>query len=264
MVILPVLPNQAYGPYAVLNPFEVWLMVVLIVGMGLGGYVAYKVFGAQGGVLLSGVLGGLISSTATSVSSARSARNGSQTASLASLVVMIASAIAMVRVIVEVAVVAAPSLPALGPPLGAMLGAMVIITAAAYFITRKEKATLPEQHNPAELKPAFIFAIIYAVIKLAVAYANDQFGHAGLYVVGIISGLADMDAITLSTSRMVGNQQLDAGTGWRVILIAAMSNLVFKAGIVGVLGGMKVFSMVAVLFGASLAAGGLILWLWPS
>lgn len=264
MVILPVLPNQTYGPYAVLNPFEVWLMVVLIVGMGLGGYVAYKVFGAQGGVLLSGVLGGLISSTATSVSSARSARNGSQSAPLASLVIMIASAIAMVRVIVEVAVVAAPSLAALGPPLGAMLGAMVLITAAAYFITRKEKATLPEQHNPAELKPAFIFAIIYAVIKLAVAYANDQFGHAGLYVVGIISGLADMDAITLSTSRMVGNQQLDAGTGWRIILIAAMSNLVFKAGIVGVLGGMKVFAMVTTLFGACLAAGGLILWLWPS
>jgi uncharacterized membrane protein (DUF4010 family) len=237
--------------------------VVLIVGLGLGGYVAYKVFGARGGVLLSGLLGGLISSTATSVSSARSVRDGIQTPPLASLVIMIASTIAMVRVLVEVGIVGMHNLAVLAGPLGTMLGAMVLITLAAWmFVRREDVPKLPEQHNPAEFKPALIFALIYAVIKLAVAAANDHLGHSGLYLVGLVSGLADMDAITLSTARLVDSQKLDPNTGWRVILIATMSNLAFKAGIVGILGGWKVFTHVAILFGASLVAGGAILWLW--
>jgi uncharacterized membrane protein (DUF4010 family) len=264
MVILPILPNQSFGPYAVLNPFEIWLMVVLIVGLGLGGYVAYKILGARGGVLLSGILGGLISSTATSVSSARSVRDGAQSPALASLVIMIASTIAMVRVLVEVGAVATTKFPSLAGPLGAMLGAMIVITFVAWLLTRKEQeARLPEQHNPAELRPAFVFALIYAFIKLAVAAANDHLGHSGLYIVGVVSGLADMDAITLSTARMVDSQKLDPATGWRVILIASMSNLAFKGSIVAALGGIKVFTHVALWFGASLLAGGVILLLWP-
>lgn len=264
MVILPILPNQSFGPYAVLNPFEIWLMVVLIVGLGLGGYVAYKIFGARGGVLLSGILGGLISSTATSVSSARSVRDGGQSPALASLVIMIASTIAMVRVLVEVGAVAPTRLASLAGPLSTMLGAMVVITLVAWFLTRREQtAKLPEQHNPAELRPAFVFALIYAFIKLAVAAANDHLGHSGLYIVGVVSGLADMDAITLSTARLVDSQKLDPATGWRVILIASMSNLAFKGGIVAALGGIKVFTHVALWFGASLLAGGAILLLWP-
>ncbi|HSJ03876.1 MAG: MgtC/SapB family protein [Verrucomicrobium sp.] len=264
MVILPILPNQSFGPYAVLNPFEVWLMVVLIVGLGLGGYVAYKILGARAGVLLSGVLGGLVSSTATSVSAARGVRGGTQTPPLASLVIMIASTIAMVRVLVEVCLVAAHQIPALIGPLATMLGAMLAITFVAWAFNRKEKAAnVAEQHNPAELKPAFIFALIYAFIKLAVAAANDHLGHSGLYVIGLVSGLADMDAITLSTARLVDGNKLNPDTAWRVILLAAMSNLAFKGVMVGALGGLKVFTHVAVWFGASLMAGGVILWLWP-
>lgn len=264
MVILPVLPNRSMGPYGVLNPFEIWLMVVLIVGLGLGGYVAYKVFGARGGVLLSGVLGGLISSTATSVSSARGVRAGTQTAALGALVILIASTIAFARVLVEVGLVAAPRIPQLAPPLAAMFGIMVALTVIAFFVTRKEaEARLPEQHNPAELKPAIIFAIVYALIKLAVAAANEHLGHQGLYLVGIVSGLADMDAITLSTARLVDAEKLPASTGWRIILLASLSNLAFKGGIVAALGGKRVFFHVAVWFAAGLAAGGVILWLWP-
>ena len=91
LVILPVLPNQAYGPYAVLNPFQIWLMVVLIVGISLIGYVAYKFFGAQRGAVLGGLLGGLISSTATTVSFARRTATAPASAGLAALVIMIAS-----------------------------------------------------------------------------------------------------------------------------------------------------------------------------
>ena len=263
MVILPVLPHENYGPFGALNPFEIWLMVVLIVGMSLAGYVASKFFGAVGGVLLSGALGGVVSSTATTVSSARISRGTPAGAPLVALLIMIASTVAMARVLIEIGIVASGSFLQLALPLGAMLGAMALIAAGAYFFTRKEPAELPAQENPAHLKTALLFALIYAVIKLALAAAKEHFGTTGLYAVGVISGLTDMDAITLSTARLVDAQGLEAGTGWRTILIAALANLAFKGGAVAMLGSRRLFAHVALLFGLSILAGGLILWLWP-
>ena len=264
LVILPVLPNEEYGPYGVFNPFEIWLMVVLIVGLSLAGYVAYKIFGSLGGVLLSGVLGGAISSTATTVSSARQSRaTRSGGAGLTALLIMIASTTAMARVLIEIGLVASGSFTRLAAPLGAMLAAMIVIAAGAYLFTRKEPAELGEQKNPAQLEAALLFAVIYAVIKLAVAAGKEHFGTAGLYVVGVISGLTDMDAITLSTARLVDSHGIEASTGWRTILIAAMANLGFKGVAVAALGTRQLFARVALLFGLSLVAGGLIFWLWP-
>ena len=238
--------------------------MVLIVGISLAGYVAYKIFGALGGVLLSGLLGGVISSTATTVSSARQSRSvGGKGARLTALLIMIASTVAIGRVLVEIAVVASGSFAKLALPLGAMFAAMALIAASAYFLTRKETAELPVPNNPAQLKAALIFALIYAIIKLAVAAAKDHFGTAGLYVVGVISGLTDMDAITLSTARLVDGQGLDPNTGWRTILIASLANIVFKGLAVAALGTRQLFVHAALLFGLSLAAGGVILWLWP-
>ena len=200
MVILPVLPNQFYGSYGVLNPFEIWLMVVLIVGLSVGGFVAHKFLGTAGGLLVAGLLGGVISSTATTVSSARRVRGTSRGVRLASLLIMIAATVAMLRVLIEIAVVAPGSFAGLALPLAAMLGAMASISAGAYFLWRRENGELPEQQNPAQLKTALIFALVYALIKMAVAAGKEQFGETGLYLVGMISGLTDMDAITLSTA----------------------------------------------------------------
>lgn len=238
-------------------------MVVLIVGISLAGYVAYKLLGGVGGVIVSGILGGLISSTATTVSSARGSRGRPGTAPLVALLVMIASTIAMARVIFEIGVVAPAIFPQLAMPLGAMLAAMVVISAAGYFFTKEKKAEPLTQENPAQFKAAVVFAIIYGVIKLVVAAAREYLGTGGLYVVAVISGLTDMDAITLSTARMVDGQGLEPGVGWRVVLIAAMSNLAFKAGAVAVLGTRRLFGHVALLFGLSMACGAVILWLWP-
>lgn len=264
MVILPVLPHKSFGPYGVFNPFETWLMVVLIVGMSLAGYVAYKFFGSHTGLLLSGILGGTISSTATTVSAARHAHDSTAGAAIASIIVMIASSVSITRVLVEISVVASGSFTHMAMPIGTMLGAMVVITAASYFFSRRETSAMPEYRNPAQLKTALIFACVYTVVKYAAALGKDHFGNSGLYVVGVISGLTDMDAITLSTARMVDGQQLEASVGWRTILIAAMSNLVFKGGAVAMLGGRAMFIRVAILFGFSLATGGAILWFWPS
>jgi uncharacterized membrane protein (DUF4010 family) len=105
--------------------------------------------------------------------------------------------------------------------------------------------------------------VLYAAILLAVAFARHRFGTVGLYIVAGLSGLTDMDAITLSTSRLVHAARLDAETGWRAILLASLSNLVFKGGIVATLGSRALLGRVAILFGAVLLGGGLIFWLWP-
>ena len=110
-IILPVLPNRTYGPFDVLNPFETWLMVVLIVGMSLGGYITYKFFGQNAGILLGGFLGGAISSTATTVSSSRQARGGQTRPAVAAIVILVASTVVFIRVLIEIAVVVGRTKP---------------------------------------------------------------------------------------------------------------------------------------------------------
>jgi len=263
LVVLPILPDQAFGSYGVLNPYQIWWMVVLIVGLSLLGYVAYKLFGARAGTVLSGVLGGAISSTATTVTYARRSKEAPESSRLASLVVTIASTVVFARLLVEIAVAAGNRFLELAPPLAAMLGVMGVLALAAWLAGRREKAEPPDPANPAQLKSALVFGALYAAVLLAVAFARERFGTAGLFTVAALSGLTDVDAITLSTARLVSGGGLDPGTGWRAILLAALANLAFKAGIVAVLGSRRMLGRVALLFGAALAGGGLIFWLWP-
>ncbi len=264
LVILPVLPNEKFGPYGVWNPFKIWLMVVLIVGISLGGYVAYKLFGAKAGALLGGIIGGLISSTATTVSFARRSAGSETAVPLAALVIMIAACVSFARVVVEIAAVASGNFLKIAPPLMLMFLVTCGISAALFVMVRKQQAKLPEQKNPAELKSALVFSAIYAVVLLAVALGEEYFGDAGLYVVAIISGLTDMDAITLSAAQMTNSGGLSPTTAWRAILIASMANFIFKFGIVVSLGHATLRWRVALAFGAALLASGAILLLWPA
>ena len=262
-VILPVLPDQAYGPYQVLNPHRIWVLVVLIVGISLAGYMIYKFFGEKAGVMMGGILGGIISSTATTVSYARRSRQAKGSSKLAAQVIVIASTVVFVRVLMLIAATAPASLREAGPPLGAMLGVMMVLSVGTWFLDRHAKVQMPPQGNPTELKSAILFAALFALVTLGVAAAKEHFGQRGLYVVAILSGLTDMDAITLSTTQIIQSGQTDIHTGWRLILAAALANLVFKAGTTAVLGDRKLFLRVSALFGVAFAAGILILILWP-
>jgi uncharacterized membrane protein (DUF4010 family) len=264
LVILPVLPNQNFGPFGVLNLFKIWLMVVLIVGISLSGYVAYKIFGSRSGTVLGGILGGVISSTATAVSYARMTVSNQSLAILAALVIMISSCVSLGRVLIEIGAVAPRSFLELAPPLAAMMVSWCAIAGGLFFLGRSRKVAMPEQKNPAELMPALIFGGLYALVLLAVASAKQWFGSSGLYVVGILSGLTDMDAITLSTANLVEADLVEASVGWRTILIAALSNLVFKCATVALLGHRRLLQFVGVSFAIALTFGGLLLWLWPS
>lgn len=263
LVILPVLPNRTFGPYAVFNPFKIWLFVVLIVGVSLCGYLIFKLVGHKAGTWLGGVLGGVISSTATTVSYARRSAEAPGGANLAALVIMIASTILYARVLILIGAVASGSFLQLAPPLAVMFVACAVIAGVASRLGRKHPARMPPQENPAELKSALIFGALYALISFAVAAAKDHFGSSGLYTVAVLSGLTDVDAITLSTAQLTNGDQLATDTAWRAILIASMSNFLFKAGIVAVLGDRQLFWRVAIMFGLALLAGAAILWLWP-
>jgi uncharacterized membrane protein (DUF4010 family) len=264
LVILPVLPNQGYGPYQVLNPYKIWVFVVLIVVISLGGYVAHKFLGPRGGSIVGGVLGGLISSTATTVSCARRAREAPETSSASALVIMVASAVLFVRILIIIGVVAPTLFLGMLGPLGTMLGATILTTGGMWLLTKKESPTLAEPENPSELKFALIFGVIFALVLLGVAAAKAHFGSRGLYAIAILSGLSDMDAITLSTLEMAKGKQVGFEIAWRMILVASMANLVFKAATAAVVGNRKLLARISVPFGIAFATGILIVWLWPA
>jgi uncharacterized membrane protein (DUF4010 family) len=263
MVILPVLPDRTYDLYDSLNPRNIWLMVVLIVGISLTGYFLYKLVGDKAGVFLGGVLGGLISSTATTLSYSRLGKTETAT-KLAAFVIVTASGISLIRVMVEISLVAPSHVQAFLLPLGTELAAMVVLITIMFFQHRKEKSKMPVQHNPAQLKSAIVFALLYGVISFISAFVLDKFGNEALYGVSVISGLTDLDAVTLSTAKMTEQNMIEASLGWRLVMVAALSNLVFKAGIAIVIGNRQLGRTVGILFGLLIAFGLAIIFLWPS
>ena len=263
LVVLPVLPDTGFGPYGVLNPSHIWLMVVLIVGISVGGYLVARFLGTKVGALLGGVLGGLISSTATTISYARRSRNAPDSSALAALVIMIASTIVFVRVGFEVALVAPSILPAVLPQFATMCAFMALIASGAYLFAGRTGEAPPETSDPSNLGAAVAFGALYAVVLMAVAAAREYFGDEGLYVVSAISGLTDMDAITLSTARLIESGRITTDTGWRMMMIGALSNILFKGLVVAGLGHRTLFLRVLLLFGLSIAGGVLLLLFWP-
>ncbi len=264
LVVLPVLPNRNFGPYGVLNPFEIWLMVVLIVGISIGGYIAFKLLGPRTGAIAAGVLGGLISSTATTVSYARRSASNPDRSAAAALVVTLASAIVFVRVIVEIVVVAPGVLEVTLGPLATMLGVMLAISGVLYVVgIGSRDLEIRDQEPPSEMTAAVVFGLLYAVVLVAVAFAEDRLGQRGLFAVAALSGLTDLDAITLSTANLMQDGRLELEAGWRMILVGALSNIVFKGGVAVALGSRWMRRRVLAAFGAGLAAGAAILLFWP-
>lgn len=261
LIVLPVLPDQDWGPYGVFNPRRIWWMVVLITGISLGSYIGYRWLGHRAGSIVGGILGGLISSTATTVATARESQIQGHPASdaLGSLVIQIAGTVVFVRVLILVSVTAPGQLSGILPFPALMLGFMVFLSGVLMWTTRGQGGPAAAQSNPAELKLALTFAALFVGVLFAVAAAKARFGDRGLYAIAVLSGLTDMDAITLSTARLAQRGELDGTVAGRVILVASMANLLFKAGAVAVLGSRALARRVALLFGAACAAGALLL-----
>ncbi len=266
LVILPILPNKTFGPYQVLNPRNIWWMITLIVGLSVIGYFIYKFVGRKVGIISNGVLGGLISSTATTVSYARKTTDTVSISKMAAFVITTASTIALVRVMVEVGVVVPDKIPVMLLPLMLQFVVMAIICFGLFYSINKESGddSMPEPSNPAQFKSALVFGLLYGAILLAVAFAKEEFGNEALYLVAIISGLTDVDAITLSLSQLINTGTLDSSTGWRLILLASLSNLAFKGVLARMLGSKELGRWIAISFGIAIVAGVILIGLWPA
>lgn len=260
-IVLPILPDRTFGPYDVLNPRQIWWMVVLVVGIGLGAYLVSKFLPARLGMVVEGLLGGLISSTATTVTAARAAR-GNEHAPVAAVVIALAWSVMFIRVIVEIAVVAPGFVSALAPPLVIMFGAAVTGAMLMWLrATRGESGSHPPG-NPTELSTALKFAVIYAAVLWLTAAAQHRFGAPGMNIVAAISGLTDMDAITLSAARLASQDRLSPSAAGQAIVIAAISNVVFKSVIVFALGGRQLAWRLAPASALPIIAGAVLLAVW--
>lgn len=231
LLIFPFLPNETFGPNDIINPREIGWVVILTSGLGFIGYILMKFMDARRGILLSGIIGGLISSTAvTWVFAKKSKENEAQSLSCA-IAILAASSIMIVRVLIWVFVFNKSLFNETYLAFILVFLSAIGVTLFLYFKQHgKEKIESSiRQNKPLDLQGAFVFGIIYTVILLVVNYANEQLGEKGILISSAIAGLSDIDAITITISKM--GMRLDFSVAAKAVLIATISNTLVKMGI---------------------------------
>ena len=266
VILLPLLPDQAYGPLDALNPFHIGTMIVLIAGLGFVGYVAVRVLGPGRGLGITGLVGGLVSSTAVTLSMAARAKEEPQVAPACALSVVLASTIMFGRVVLEVFVVNRSLVKSVLIPMGAMALAGLVVSGVFYRRSKGVKAASSKVSlkNPFELSSAIKFGLLFAVVLLISKAANQYLGAEGNYVAGLLAGTTDVDAITLSMANLAKEGALKEPVAATTILLATASNTIVKGVTAAVLGGRAFGTQILGAFGMMLVAGGVgtaVLWL---
>ncbi len=236
-VALPLLPNRNIGPWETLNPRTIGWIVLLIAGISYIGYFAMRILGSRVGLLATAVIGGLVSSTAVTLAYARIARKERDNLALLGAGISLAGGIMAVRLLIEIGIVNPSLLPLLIVPIGLLAIVPLIATVAiAIRTTQNVSSAEVKLKNPVELGAALGFAAVLSVLFVLVRAAQTFFGDIGIYVLAAISGIADVDTVSLSLAQATReNLSLEiAATG---ILIAAMVNTLFKAVLATFIGG---------------------------
>lgn len=234
-IVLPILPNRSFGPppFDVLNPYRIWLMVVFISGISFLGYVLMKLVDTRRGIGLTGLLGGLVSSTAVTLSFAERSRQHHGLAGALALAILIAWTVMFIRVLTWVFALNRALLAEIWLPLIAASAVALLYVAYLYYAQRSEQQEEVALVNPFSLGPALQFGMLYAFILLISRTAELYFGDYGLYFSSLVAGLADVDAITLTMAELSGpTGGLALPVAGRAILLAILSNTFVKAGIV--------------------------------
>jgi uncharacterized membrane protein (DUF4010 family) len=243
-IILPLVPNETFGPppFDVLNPFTIWLLVVLISGISFIGYVLNKVLGASRGIGLTGLVGGLASSTAVTLTFAQRSREAGKLAKPMALGITLASTVMFVRVFVEAAVVNPALVGMLWIPIAASIVAGLAYSLFLYLSQRSQPEEDIKLSNPFDLGMAIKFGLAFTVIFLIARAAQIYFGDAGIYVSSVLSGLVGVDAIVLSLAELsrgpasidpsTAVRAIDSATAVRGIILAAVANTAAKGAIV--------------------------------
>ncbi|HET8701668.1 MAG TPA: MgtC/SapB family protein [Nitrococcus sp.] len=264
IVVLPILPNRNFGPLNAINPFRIWWFVVLIAGISFIGHFAIRIAGPGRGVLLTGVLGGLASSTALTVNFSRFGRGRPLAHPLLAIGIVLATGTVFLRVTTYVNVLN----PTLGLHLLLPLISMALLSyAIALFAWWRERGTLVppalQPSKPFQLRVALQFGLILALITLLSEATRRFLGEAGIYALAIITGLSGVDAFTLSLIYMA-EEPLSNGVATKAILLAAASNSIMKAVLVGVLCGGPLARRIALYATALIAVTAVWIWSIPN
>lgn len=277
LVILPLLPNKNYSltdlsflkeiispesslyiflsQIDVFNPFKIWLIVILITGLSFIGYFIVKILGEKKGLGLTGFLGGLVSSTATTVSMSKKSKGQKRTESFA-LAIILASSMMFIRIITEVLIINKDLIPLLIIPFGAMAFVGFVSSTFLYSKRRKIKERKKfEIKNPFEINTAIKFGLFYLFVLFFSKSLYILFGDVGIYGISIFSGLADVDAITITLSSMALTGEISSKVAVLSITLAAITNTLVKVGIVKFLGEKKLFKKIIYVFSIILLVG---------
>ncbi len=260
VILLPILPNEAFGPFDAFNPYRIWWMVVLISGLSGLGYAAVKIVGPERGIMLTGLLGGLASSTVTTINLSRLGRGAQSEAAaqplLASAVVA-ATATMYPRILIVVAVVAPGLLPVLAWPL--LLAAASVLIAVGWRFKHGMTPEHPESlqpRNPFDLRFVLLFAVLLTVVMVVARGLQTWVGEGGLYTLAAVAGLSDVDAITLSLSTMATDGTVGMVTAATGIVIVAAVNTLVKPVFVLAIAGWRMAAHTLIPFAIGLAGGG--------
>ncbi|OPH50948.1 MgtC/SapB family protein [Vibrio campbellii] len=245
IVLLPLLPNQAYGPWKALNPYEIWWMVVLIASISFVGYFAIKIGGAKRGILFTSVFAGLSSSTALTLQFSHLSREQANISPLLASGILLSCGTMFPRLLIVLSVINPQLVTLLGPIVLVMMTALYL---PAWWIWRRSEVEQIEQPNkqtnPLALQSALFFGVVLAVIMLLSHALSDLFGSAGVLILSALSGITDVDAISLALGRQ-STQTLSVETAALGILIAASVNTVVKMGMVVAIGDKALWRRVA-------------------
>jgi uncharacterized membrane protein (DUF4010 family) len=233
LIILPLVPDTNYGPAPlnVVNPYKIWLMVVLISALNFGSYVLIKVVGAEHGVSIAGLLGGLASSTAVTLGFSQRSRQAGEDASALALGIVLAWTVMFFRVAIMTSLISWE----LGRRLAFAVGLLCVASlGACYWLWRRRKqhevGEVKAGSNPFELDAAIKFGLLFGLVVLIAKAAQVYLGDAGLYLAAGIAGLTDVDAITLAMANLAQSDPSNLQTAARAIVIAVMANTMTKSG----------------------------------
>jgi len=260
-VVWPMLPDVDLGPFGVFNPSNIWLMVILVSGLGFLGYILMKVLGPERGIGLTGALGGLVSSTAVTASFSSRSKDAPGLGRTLALAIALASCVLYPRVMVYVAAIYSPLLPLVAPTLAAMLLAGL---AGVFLLWRSQRQASSgadravSLQNPLKLSTAISFGLLFAFVLFLVAAAQQRFGSAGVYATSMIAGLVDVDAITLSSANLAAEGRVAPQVAAGAILLASIVNTISKAVLAISLGSTELRRPVLAVFGAMALAGAVI------
>lgn len=254
LLILPFLPNKVYGPSGLLNPFEIGSIVVIVSFLNFIGYFLVKYVGSKRGILLTAILGGLISSTAVTWSYASRSEESPELSKKYAAGIIIASAIMFPRLALLTYIFNGDLLMYLALPFSLLTIICIVVSLVLIQRDTKKPDTNIKLGNPLNILNAIGFGAIYVVILFAVFYSNKFFGESGLYYSALISGLADTDAITISMAKFsLDSEKLELAS--LVIIAAISSNMLVKLGISIFKGSKTTGKLVGYTFGSIILVG---------